>query len=232
MTQIYFGTDEIPRHWEQYFTRCNALELDLEELEHPPRIDTLNRWRVESPRGFAFVLHADPAVSQGLAATAESGSSELTDAIRAGWESTLENAHALAARAVLVKTPVSFGPGKTAQSLMEQFADELADDFKYPVIWDAAAGWETESTRQWTADCGLTFAYDPFLAFRDEIGLHHGDGAFVLSERAGLRREFDRRDIMQLIDAVGSYDRAYFLLRGRFQWKYAEHFGELLDYQP
>lgn len=232
MTQIYFGTDEIPRHWDQYFVRCNALELDLDELDNPPHEETLNRWRVESPRGFAFVLHADSRISAELTACAEAGSVELTDDLGDGWESTLENAHALAARAVLIKTPVSFGPGNSARELMERFAEELGEEFNYPVIWDSAASWETESTRQWAADCGLTYAYDPFLAFRDEIGLHHGDGAFVLSERAGLRREFDRRDIRQLIDAVGSYDRAYFLLRGRFQWKYAEHFGELLDYQP
>lgn len=232
MTKIYFGTDEIPRHWEQYFGRCNALELDLQKLDNPPRIDTLNRWRVESPRGFAFVLHAEPQVSESLTAAAQRSSTALPDRLRDGWNTTLERAEALAARAVVVKTPVSFGPGNTSRALLEAFGDQLADQFKYPVIWDAAGSWDVESTREFAAEHGLTYAYDPFMAFRDEIGLHHGDGAFVLSERGGLRREFDRRDIQQLIRAVDSYNRAYFLLRGRFQWKYAEHFGELLDYQP
>lgn len=232
MTKIYFGCNEIPRHWEQYFELCNAIELNLQRFDNPPRIDTLNSWRVDSPRGFAFVLHTEPQVAEELQQAAEAGSDELPDQLYRGWEKTLEHAQALAARAVLFQTPMSFSPSDASRDALARFAEELAEQFSYPVIWEAAGSWDTASTREWAADRGLTYAYDPFLAFRDEIGLTHGDGAFILSERAGLRREFDRWDVQKLIDSVGSYNRAYFLLRGRFQWKYAKHFGELLDYQP
>ena len=232
MTKIYFGCDEIPRHWQQYFELCNAIELNLQRFDNPPNIETLNGWRVDSPRGFAFVLHADPEVTEGIQQAARDGADQLPEKLQEGWARTMEHAHALAARAILFRTPVSLAPADTSRAALEMFATECADEFSYPVIWEAAGTWDTASTREWAAERGLTYAYDPFLAFRDEIGLTHGDGAFILSERAGLRREFDHYDIRQLVDALGSYNRAYFLLRGRFQWKYAEHFAELLDYEP
>lgn len=232
MTKIYFGIDQIPTHWEQYFELCNALELDLDRFDNRPTIETMNSWRVDSPRGFAFVLHVESEVVEGLTEAASSDSSRLPDKLRRGWDQTLENAHALAARALIFETPVAFSPGNRAREVLERFSEQMVDEFSYPVIWNASGTWDTESTRDWAADRGLTYAYDPFLAMRDDIEFRHGDGAFILSERAGLRREFDRYDVRNLVNAVDNYDRAYFLLRGRFQWKYAEHFGKLLDYGP
>ncbi len=230
MTKIYFGCDEIPRHWEQYYSLCNAIELDLHQLENLPRKETLNRWRVESPRGFAFILRVDQGVEKGLIRASKADSDTLSDEVRKGWEATMERAQALAARALLLRTPLSFSPGQNERALMASLAEELADDFSRPVIWEASGPWDTEFTREWSAERGLTFAFDPFLAMRDEIGFHHGDGAFVLSERAGLRREFDRYDVRRLADRLGSYNRAFFMLRGRFKWEYARHFGEYLEY--
>lgn len=228
MTKIYFGCNEIPRHWDQYFSQCNAVELDLEELDNPPRTDTLNRWRVESPRGFAFVLHVQTGVTKGLVAAAQAGRGEITDAIKSAWEVTLEQAHALAARALVIQTPPSFTPGKIERALIEDLASQLGSDFSKPIIWEARGMWETETTRPWATELGLVYAYDPFLAMRDEISFEHGDGAFIINERAGMRREFDRYDIRGFLDGLGSYNRVFVLLRGRFKWAHARHFQEQL----
>lgn len=230
MTKIYFGCDEIPRHWEQYYSLCNAIELDLHQLDNIPRKDTLNRWRVESPRGFAFILRVDQRVEAELVRLAGAGAETLSDELRDGLEVTTRRAQALAARALSVRTPLSFSPGQTERDLMEQFAEALGDEFDRPIIWETNGPWDTEFTREWAAERGLTYAYDPFLAMRDEIGFYHGDGAFVLSERAGLRREFDRYDVRRLVDQLGSYNRVFFMLRGRFKWEYAKHFGEFLGH--
>ncbi len=230
MTKIYFGCDEIPRHWEQYFALCNAIELDLEQLDNLPKRETLNGWRVKSPRGFAFILRVDRSVEAELIKSAGADSSELSEGLHQGLEATLQRASALAARALLIRTPLSFSPGQTERRLLEKLGERLAEKFSRPVIWEASGPWDTEFTRQWAAERGLTYAYDPFLAIRDEIGFLHGDGAFVLSERAGLRREFDRYDVRRLLDNLGSYNRAFFMLRGRFKWEYARVFGEFLGY--
>lgn len=230
MTKIYYGCDEIPRNWKRYFGICNALEADLEQLENPPKIETLNRWRVESPKGFAFILHANSQVAQELTKAAERGQEELTDELRQAWEQTLEQARALAARAILLQTPAQFAPGTPSRALLSAFSKELRSSFARPIIWEAQGVWDTALTREWATDLGLTYAYDPFLALREEIGLLSGDGAFILTERAGMRREFDRFDISRLFDQLQSYNRAYFLLRGRFKWNHAHLFLHELDH--
>ncbi len=230
MTKIYFGCDQIPRHWSHYYERCNAIELDLGQLDNPPKTETLNRWRVESPKGFAFILRADPAVENGLVSAARADEPAFSDDVRTAWEQTLERANALAARAILVRSPSAFSPGIGERAAIRKFAEEFGERFSKPIIWEAQGMWDTEATRELADEIGLTYAYDPFLAIRDEIGLGHGDGAFILNERAGMRREFDRYDIRGLLDRLGSYNRAYFMLRGRFQWEHAQHFAELLDY--
>lgn len=228
MTKIYFGCDEIPRNWNRYFALCNAVEIDLEKLENPPKSETLNSWRVQSPKGFAFMLHAQSSLVTSLDGAAEADAEELPDGVHAAWASTMEQANALAARAIILRTPLSFSPGIATRRLIEKFAKELAQPFGRPVIWEAQGPWDIIGTRQWAADLGLTFAYDPFLALREEIGLLHGDGAFIVNERAGLRREFDRYDISVVLDAMKSYNRAFFLLRGRFKWSHAGFFRDLL----
>lgn len=224
MTKIYYGCDEIPRNWKRYFGICNALETDLKQLDNPPKIATLNRWRVDSPKGFAFILHADSLVSQELVKAAERGEEALSEELQQGWQQTLEQARALAARAILIQTPASFSPGTASRALLTAFSKELRSAFSRPVIWEAQGIWDTAITREWAADLGLTYTYDPFLALREEIGLLHGDGAFILTERAGMRREFDRFDISGLLDQLQSYNRAFFLLRGRFKWNHAHLF--------
>ncbi len=230
MTKIYFGCDLIPRHWERYFRQCNALEINLEELENPPRIDTLNRWRVESPKGFAFMLHVDPVVEQSLIQASRTGAKKLPTTLKDAWERTMDNAQALAAKALVMQTPVQFHPGTNSRRVLDLFAEEYLQDIQKPIIWEAQGPWETKPTREWAAERGFAFAFDPLLAIRDEIGFHHGDGAFILSERAGLRRDFDSYDLRALVDRLKPYNRAFFLLRGRFQWEYAQAFAELLEH--
>ncbi len=142
----------------------------------------------------------------------------------------MANANALAAKALVLQTPMQFHPGQNSKRILDQFADQCLSDIKQPVIWEAQGPWETKPTREWAQQRGLAFAFDPLLAIRDEIGFHHGDGAFILSERAGLRRDFDSYDLRALLDRLNSYNRAFFLLRGRFRWEYAKALAELVGH--
>ncbi len=229
MPKIYYSCDEIPRNWHRYFGLCNAVELDLENLEHPPKKETLSRWRVESPKGFAFHLHADPAVIRGLADAArrQETPDKLPESLYEGWQTTLANAQALAAKTIVLSTPDSFTPNQRSRAALELFCSQCVQEAPLPVIWESRGSWDTEHTREWAAERGLTYLYDPFLALRDEIGFLHGDGAFLLTERGGVRREFDRYELRRLVDKLSSYDRAFFFLRGRFKWSHAESFREL-----
>lgn len=230
MTKIYYACDEIPRSWQKYFGRCNAVEIDLTRLANPPKTETLNRWRVESPKGFAFCLHAHPAVTSELQRLAQDETpSELSQELLDGWQNTLDTAKALAAKAIVVSTPDPFTPSQRSRAAMELFAETCAAQTQAPVIWEAAGVWDPQHTREWAQERGLVSMFDPFLALRDEIGFLHGDGAFLVSERGGVRREFDSYEISRLLDQLGSYNRAFFFLRGRFKWNHADIFRQLVE---
>lgn len=230
MTKIYYGCDEVPRGWGHYFKQCNALQLDLETYDALPKTSTLNRWRVESPRGFCFVLYADSAFTAALMRVSARGQTELDDATRAAWQVNLERARALAAKAILIRTPAKFTPGPASRALMTQVAQELAGPAKPAVIWQSDGLWQLKDTRNFAEDVGLVYAMDPFIARREELEFTHGDAAWVLSERAGLRRKFDQFDMELLLDLAESYDRVFCLLRGRFKWDHARELKVALNY--
>lgn len=230
MTRYYYGCDEIPQGWKSYYRRCTALELDLAGHEHPPTIKTLNRWRVESPRGFSFVLHLDAGANEALQAAASRGATELGEDFEQGWARTVEQAHALAARAILVKTPLSFGPAAETRALMSALG-ERARELKQALIWEASGVWGTEATRDWAEEHGIIYAIDPFLAQRDEIAPGKQDGCFILNERAAMRRKFDQYDIEDLLDWSSTYQRVFILLRGRFKWDHARELQYVLEHR-
>ncbi|MEM1350594.1 MAG: hypothetical protein AAGI01_18680, partial [Myxococcota bacterium] len=89
MTVLYFGCDDTGRGWKTIWRECTAHEVRL-PVDFPPTIKTLNTWRVQSPRGFAFALHADHAFVEQLVRRAERGEGELTERDWSGWALTLE----------------------------------------------------------------------------------------------------------------------------------------------
>ena len=230
MGRVYYGCDELARSWEHYFKLCNAIELDVESFDAPPNISTLNRWRVDSPRGFAFVLHADKKFTDGLVRLGNRGATELDAQTVEGWKTTMERAHALAAKAVFIQTPSDFTPGSTSRGLLERVADELASEAKPAVLWQSQGPWQLADTRDFAQEIGLVYTYDPFIAYREEIPFTHGDTCWMLTERAGLRRQFDQFDMETLVDWAEHYDRAFVLLRGRFKWDHAKELKVALEY--
>ena len=231
MTKIYYGCDELSRGWGHYFKQCNALELDVEKFDALPKTATLNRWRVDSPRGFCFVLNADSVFINALMRLSARGADELDEATRTAWKENLERAKALAAKAILIRTPPELTPGPASRKLMTRVAEELVMPAKPAVIWQADGLWQLKDTRDFAESVGFVYALDPFIAQREEIPFTHGDAAWVLTERAGLRRKFDQFDMEALVDLAEPYDRIFCLLRGRFKWDHARELRVVLDYE-
>ena len=113
MPKVYYGTSELERGWERYYERSNLFEIALSGGEHDPSVKTLNRWRVNSPKGFSFVLHATPELSQALVRGHKRDDASWSEELNAAWEETTKLAHACAAKAILIATPMEFSPGET-----------------------------------------------------------------------------------------------------------------------
>lgn len=221
MTKIYYSCDEIPRDWASYSALCNSIELRLDDLDNPPKIQTLNSWRVKTPRGFGFLLHVDRDVICGLNEAAATGKNELDDATRRGWEKTIARADALAAKALVLSTPIEFTPSADTRHQLEIFSRELLATSSRPLIWEAQGMWDPILTREWAQERNILLAHDPFIALREEESLGKGDVAFIINERGGMRRDFDRFDFRDLLDQLTSHNRVFCLLRGRHKWNHA-----------
>ncbi len=226
MPKIYYGTDEVTHGWERYFATCNALEVP-HPRQKAPTLKTLNSWRVESPKGFAFVMHVTPEVVDELLRLAEAQETSLSTGFQEAWKTSLERAHALAAKAMLISTPFEFTPSSTSRALMAEVA-RLAEDFRGPIIWESSGVWPVDETRDMVEELGLSYTIDPFIALEDEVEFTHGDAAFSIAERAGMRRHFDGFDFERLFAKASSYNRVFMLLRGQYKWRHAREIRELL----
>ncbi len=231
MTHYFYGCDEREGSWERYAERCNLFEASsIARQGAPPTIKTLNTWRVESPRGFCFVLHGTEQLLKGLKAASRAEADDLTDAIKQGWEETLERAEALAAKAILIETPSEFSPNQSNRALMTRFG-ELADEIKPALIWEGHGLWDPWTMRGWANERGLVWAHDPFMAMREGLQAQRGDGCFIINERAGMRRKFDQYDMEDLMDWSQSYQRVFALMRGRYKWDHARELRYVLEYE-
>ncbi len=228
MSKIFYGCDEISRGWERYFQLCNALEVRLDP-QVTPTLKTLNRWRVDSPKNFCFMLHVAPELIDALLVQAGRKSSTLSPELQAAWEKTMEQARALAARALVIETPTELSPNATNRALMVELA-KLAQASKLPLIWQAQGMWSKSETRDFAESHGMIFALDPFLWQQEELSFTSGDACFILSERIGMRRKFDQYDLEELVGWSQSYNRVFVLLRGRFKWDHARELRYLIDY--
>lgn len=226
---IYFGFDEVLYGWSRYFDLCNAFELRESDPSAAPSTKTLNKWRVDSPKGFAWILHAQPAFVESLVRAYEVGRADIDDEGRNGWAVTQERAHAVAAKALFLETPPELPPSDVSRTIMREVGGRLTSESKRPIIWESSGLWTVEDGSAIAADAGLVYAVDPFLLAADGLPLPAGsDACFRITERAAARRQFDRWDMEQLVEWCDGYDRAFVLFAGRFKVSHAKELALLL----
>jgi hypothetical protein len=233
MTKYYYGGDEVAGGWDRYFTLCNSIEVPW-QADDRPSVKTFNTWRVKSPRGFAFVVQAQPLVVETILALSNRGATSFTADFDATWKATADRARALGAKAIVVATPFDFAPGPANRALIADFGRRAVEASKVPILWEATGMWSPEDAAELASTCGLTLVHDPFANFdTDEVNVYgkSGDAALIVNERGGARRNFDTDEMESLFDATRSFDRVFILLRGRYKWRHAREFKALLDFR-
>lgn len=233
MARYFYGCDEVNEGWDNYFELCNALELDLETFKETPKIETLNSWRVDSPKNFCFILHVRPEISQWLG-TAEGDVPEEPEdfpaRVRQAWDVTLDRAHAVAARALLIPTDEAFTPGESHRKFLRAFVDILGDRTDAALLWEPSGLWTRDQRVDFADELDIAPTYDPFIAEREGHQFGHGDVAFTITERAGRRRQYDTFDFRELLQWTGKYDRVFAMLRGRHKWSHAQKMKAALQH--
>lgn len=228
---IYYGFDEVLYGWDRYFDLCNAFEVrNPHDADKFPTIETLNRWRVDSPRGFGWIVHAVPQVSQLLVRAYEGKDPSIDDDFREAMRRTEERAHALAAKAIVVETPPGFPPSDASRAAMRALGEAWAEETDRALIWESSGLWTTEDGRAVVAETPFVYTVDPFIVNAEELGFGRGgDAAFRVTERAGSRRQFDSWEMEKMIGWGDAFDRTFVLLSGRYKIPHAKELSILLD---
>ncbi len=231
MARYFFGCDEINEGWERYLELCNGLEVDLEGFQETPTLETLNGWRVDSPKNFCFMLHVRPEIGRYLAAAdgeIPSERSEYPPTVREAWNVTTERAGALAARALLVSTPPEFTPGDRNRERLEAFVETFGGETGAAWLWEPSGLWTVDQRCELADRLDIAPVYDPFVAHREGHEFTHGDVGFTITERPGMRRQYDTFDFQNLIGWTDRYDRVFIMLRGRHKWPHAQKMNAAL----
>lgn len=225
MARYFYGCDEITEGWERYFELCNALELDLGTFDETPKIETLNSWRVDSPRNFCFTVHLRPEIGRYLARAdgdIPDDLSEYPQMVREAWDVTSDRADALAARALVLRTSAEFTPGKASRQRLASLTRALEDETDAAIVWEPSGLWTVDQRCEVAEELGIAPVYDPFVAHREGHEFTHGDVGFAITERPGMRRQYDTFDFENLIRWTERYDRVFVMLRGRHKWAHAQ----------
>lgn len=225
---IYYGFDEVLQGWDRYFDLCNLFELrNAEDPSERPSIKTMNRWRVDSPRGFAWVMHADAGCVDALVDAYKTGAA-LGDEVDAAIAKTEERAGAIAAKAVVLETPPELPPSDISRAALIEFGQRFAAASKRRLIWESSGLWTNENAGKVASEAQCIHAVDPFMVARDEGDLGRGgDAAFRITERAAARRQFDSWEMEQLLEWAGRFDRTFVLLGGRYKIEHARELNVL-----
>jgi uncharacterized protein YecE (DUF72 family) len=171
----------------RYFRSFEAVEIVDTEIGVPGE-GTLRRWLREAPRGFVFSLLAP----QSLAASGFAKSRENKEVL----EGLGEFATALGARAIVLRGPEDFKPGKATQSTLYAFLGQAPK--KLPTLVVDLPGW-TAAQIEGAARGRAIAARDPL---RDEP-MPDGDLVyFRLPGPAGRRSRYDEPSLDRIAQAA------------------------------
>lgn len=227
---IYFGFDEVVYGWQRYFDLCNGFELrNAATPDDEPSLSTLNRWRVDSPKGFGWIVHTTTEVNDLLVDAFERGITTIGPEFDEALAATEERAHALSAKAIILETPPELPPSDTSRALVVNLGKRLAEVTKRALIWEASGLWTFEDGSKVAKDAGMAYVVDPFMLAADGETLPKSPvAAFRVTERAAARRQFDGWELEQLVDMCESHERSFVLLAGRYKIPHAKELSLLL----
>jgi len=157
-------------------------DLDCLEVQktfyQPPRVATAERWRARAPGDFRFMVKAWQLITHeatsptyrhlkedlGEAQRAECGRLRWNEITAMAWQRTQAIADALAAEAVVLQTPASFGPTPDNLANLRAFARAADRRGRWLVFEPRGEGWEEALAAGLAEELDLVHAVDLFLA--------------------------------------------------------------------
>ena len=218
-----------------YYGRLPAVEVQ-HTFYQPPRAETLERWRAEAPRGFAFTVKAWQLIThQASSPTYRRLKRELSEEEREGagsfrrsavveeaWAVTLRSAEALEASAVLFQCPASFGPARENFTRLREFFRGRERGGRH-FCWEPRGGWPRALVAELCESLDLWHAVDPF-AERTATPEHC---YFRLHGRRGWRYKYEDAELEELLSMLPRRGDSYVFFNNVHMLDDAARFREM-----
>lgn len=230
---ISIGCAELPPGMGRgrYFQTLHFLEVAAFFSAQPPSVATVRTWREKSPDDAHFALIASRSL------TFPSGPS-AGGAARAEAERLGQACAALAAGAVVFRTPATFAPSQAGRDALERFFAEVASAELFADtqrVWQPDGLWQpqeiaSEAERLDVIAAIDPLANDPLEEMAEALPQHLARGRVYLRP-AGLgrsRRRFDGHELDLLADLVDGSERAWVVFANPDKWHDAQAFARLI----
>ncbi|HEY0080625.1 MAG TPA: DUF72 domain-containing protein [Pyrinomonadaceae bacterium] len=187
----------------------------------PPQIQTLRRWRAESPKDFEFTLKAWQLITHEARSptykrlkrklTEEErdscGSFRPSQIVEEAWAVTLECALALEAERVLFQCPASFTPTDEHVKDLRAFFRRI-ERGRLRCLWEPRGNWPTALTRSLCEELDLVHVVDPFAART----VTPSECYFRLHGRKGWRYTYEQDELEELLSMLPKTGRTSYVL--------------------
>lgn len=198
---------------EEYFKRFSVVEVQ-QTFYHPPRAETLARWRALAPAGFEFALKAwqlithepdSPTYRRLKAPVPEAmrkryGAFRPTDEVMAAWRTTLEAARALKASIIVFQCPASFTPTLEHVKNLRAFFRAIRKEAEGLVLgWEPRGNWPRDIVTPLCADLGLIHVVDPLQAVPPQTAFRY----FRLHGVGNYHYRYTDSDLLKLLSLCG-----------------------------
>ncbi len=211
------------------------------EIQHtfyqPPQIQTLERWRAETPAEFEFTLKAWQLITheaksptykrlkKKLSETerAEAGYFKPTQTVRDAWETTFACAKALRATTILFQCPASFKQTAENISNMEKFFSGI-NRGRLNFCWEPRGDWDSKVVKNICQDLKLWHVTDPFAG----KSVTPTKCYFRLHGRKGWRYKYEESELEELASMLPEDKRAYVFFNNIYMTEDALRFQEII----
>lgn len=209
---VFIGCADLPHGvpWPRYFSRLGFVEASALQ-RGPVRPAVLSKWRNAARSPGAFAVLAPLSVTHGTTPMAGA-------AVGDGVTSLADTAKALAASAVVFRTPPTFSPSAYNRDVIRRFFTEHAPAERFAGaarVWQPDGLWEVRTAVELAKELGVVPGVDPLVRdqTRDPPDLYATldvpDVYFRVSGIGTGRRTLRSTQLEEIAELVEPYERAW-----------------------
>jgi uncharacterized protein YecE (DUF72 family) len=171
---VKVGCCGFPKARNMYYKSFKVVEIQ-QTFYQPPKLRTLERWRMEAAHDFEFTLKAWQLITHESKSPTyrrltlswpkrkleRCGFFKPTNEVRWAWTQTREVAVALKARIVVFQTPPSFHPSARNKENMRKFFKEV-NRGGLLLVWEPRGLWSGGEIQELCRELNLTHGVNPF----------------------------------------------------------------------